>query len=145
VENHNGAAAPRERAESADRHLAIVRAAYEKATGNRWKKSDSDAYAENALRKLPAETIVSAVEAVAQRTPVKINSFKYFVQELIALPDPGNRAWRKKQLEKIVRRIQENAVGRSDYSTGDFVEDVKRACAREAVPFDNDIFNELAG
>jgi GTP cyclohydrolase FolE2 len=43
-----------------------------------------------------------------------------------------------------VRRIRDNAIGRDDYSTSDFVEDVKRACAREAVPFDNDIFNELA-
>jgi hypothetical protein len=145
VENHSHAAAPRERAESADRHLALVRAAYERATGNRWKKSDSDAYEENGLKKLPAETIISAVEAVVQRTPVKINSFRYFVQELVALPDPGNRAWRKKQLEKIIRRIQENAVGRADYSAGDFVEDVKRTCAREAIPFDNDILNELAG
>ena len=145
VENHSRAAAPRERPESADRHFALVRAAYEKATGNRWKKSDSDAYEENGLKKLPAETIISAIEAVAQRTPAKINSFRYFVQELVTLPDPGNRAWRKKQLEKIVRRIQENAVGRADYSTGDFVEDVKRACARESIPFDNDIFNELGG
>jgi hypothetical protein len=31
----------------------------------------------------------------------------------------------------------------ANYSPGDFLEDVKRACAREAVPFDNDIFNEL--
>jgi hypothetical protein len=145
VENHNRAAAPRESPESAVQHLTLVRAAYEKATGNRWKKSDSEAYAENGLKKLPAETIISAVEAVVQRTPVKINSFRYFVQELVALPDPGNRAWRKKQLRQIVRRIRENAVGRADYSLGDFVEDVKRACAREAVPFDNDIFNELAG
>jgi GTP cyclohydrolase FolE2 len=127
----------------ANRHFASVRAAYEKTTGNRWKKSDSDAYEQNGLTKLPAETIISAVEAVAQRSPVKINSFRYFVQELMALPDPGNRAWRKKQLEKIVRRVQDNAVGRADDSASDFVEDVKRACAREAVPFDNDIFNEL--
>ena len=62
----------------------------------------------------------------------------------MGLPDPGNRAWRKKQLEKIVRRIQENSVGRANYSPGDFVEDVKRARAREAVPFDDDVFNELA-
>ncbi len=55
-----------------------------------------------------------------------------------------NRAWHKKQFEKLVRRIQENSVGRADYSTGDFIEDVKSACAREAVTFDNDIFNELA-
>jgi hypothetical protein len=143
VENHNRAAVPRERRESAAEHLAVVRATYEKVTGNRWKKSDSDAYEENGLRKLPAETITSAVEAVAWRTPVKINSFRYFVQELVALADPGNRAWRKQQLEKIVRRVQENAVGRADYSVGDVVEDVKRACAREAIPFDNDVFNEL--
>ena len=63
----------------------------------------------------------------------------------MARPDPVNRAWRKKQLERIVRRIRENAVGRVEYSHGDFAEDVKRACARETVPFDNDIFNELAG
>jgi hypothetical protein len=145
VENHNRAAAPREKPDSTDRHFSLVRAAYEKVTGNRWKKSDSEAYEANGLRKLPAETIVSAIEAVAQRTPVKINSFKYFVQELVAFPDPANRAWRKKQLEKIIRRIQENAVGRTDYSLGDLVEDVKRACARETVPFDDDLFNELAG
>ena len=145
MENHSGAAAPREKPESADRHFVLVRAAYEKVTSNRWKKSDSEAYEENGLRKLPAGTIISAIEAVAQRTPAKINSFRYFVQELVTLPDPGNRTWRKKQLEKIVRRVQENAVGRAGYLTGDFVEDVKRACARESITFDNDIFNELAG
>jgi hypothetical protein len=46
VENHNRAAVPRERRESAARHFSLVRAAYEKATGNRWKKSDSDVYEE---------------------------------------------------------------------------------------------------
>ncbi len=38
-----------------------------------------------------------------------------------------------------------NAVGRADYSTSDFVENVKYAYVREAVPFDYDIFNELVG
>jgi hypothetical protein len=42
VENHSLAAAPREKPENADRHFVLVRAAYEKATGNRWKKSDSE-------------------------------------------------------------------------------------------------------
>ncbi|MBM3790761.1 MAG: hypothetical protein FJW35_10505 [Acidobacteria bacterium] len=143
VENHSRAAAQREKSESASRHFVLVRDAYEKATGNRWKKSDSEAYEANGLRKLPAETIISAIEAVAQRTPAKINSFRYFVQELVSLPEPGNRAWRKKQLEKTVRGVRDSSVGRADYSPGDFVEDVKRACARDAVPFDNDIFNEV--
>ena len=84
------------------------------------------------------------MEVVAQRTPAKINSLRYFLKEILALPNPRNRAWHKKQLEKIVRRVRDNSVGRTDYSTSDFVEDVKRACSREAIPFDNDIFNELA-
>ncbi len=53
-------------------------------------------------------------------------------------------AWRKKQLDKIVRTIRDNSVGRAYYSTTDFIKDVKCACAREAILFDNDIFSELA-
>ena len=145
VANHSRAAAPRERQESADQHFALVRAAYERATGNRWSKSDSEAYQKNGLKTVPAEKIISALEVVTQRTPARINSFRYFVRELVGIPDPRNRAWQKMQLEKIVRRIQDSAVGRADYAKGDFVEDVKRACAREAVPFDNDLFSELTG
>ena len=48
-----------------------------------------------------------------------------------------------KQLEKIVRRIRDSAVGRRNYSGIDLIEDVKCACAREGVIFDNDLFNEL--
>ncbi len=33
--------------------------------------------------------------------------------------------------------------GLAGYSTGDFIEDDKRACARETITFDNDIFNDL--
>jgi hypothetical protein len=144
-QNHSWAAAPREREETADQHFARIRAAYEKATGNRWNKSDSEAYAANGLKKVPADKIISALEAVARRTPARINSFRYFVKEIAVIPDPRNRAWRKKQLEKIIRRIQDGSIGRADYSEGDFIEDVKYACARESVPFDNDLFNELAG
>jgi hypothetical protein len=92
---------------------------------------------------LPAAKIVSVIEAVARRTPTKINSFKYFVKEITVQPDPRNRAWQKKRLEKIVHRIRENSVGAADFSAADLVEDVKCACAREGVPFENDLFNEL--
>jgi hypothetical protein len=143
VENHSRAAAPPERGENSEEHLALVRTAYERATGNKWNKSDFEAYDQNGLRAMPAEKIVSAMVAVASRTPAKINSFRYFVRALARADNPRSRAWRKKQLEKVVRRISENAVGRADYSTSDFTEDVKRACARESVPFDNDILNEL--
>src|SRR5207247_6136321 len=114
--------------ENADRHFALVRAAYEKATGNRWSQSDSEAYNENGIHKLPAAKIVSAMEAVAGRTSAKIRSFNYFVKEIVSLQEPRNRAWQKKRLEKIVRRIRDSSVGRTDYSQIDFVEDVKCAC-----------------
>src|SRR4030095_9406403 len=107
VENHRRAAAPRERQDTAEGDFALVRAAYEKATGNRWNKSDSEAYNENGIKKVPVLKIISAIEAVTQRTPAKINSFNYFVKEIVAIPEPRNRAWRKKRLEKIVRRIRD--------------------------------------
>lgn len=145
VENHSSAAAPRESQEGVDQHLALVQATYERATGNRWNKSDSKTYTENGLRRVPAGKIISVIEAVTQRTPAKVNSLAYFVKEILALTAPRNRAWQKKQLEKIVRRTRDNSIGRAHYSTGDFVEDVKHACAREAVNFDNDLFCEIAG
>ncbi len=97
------------------------------------------------MKNMPAETVISTLKAVVSRTPARINSFRYFIREILAQCDPRNSAWHKKQIEKIVRRVRENGIGRADYSTGDFVEDVKLACAREAVRFDNDMFNELAG
>jgi len=143
VENHSRAAAPREKAESVAGHLALVRAAYKKATGNRWNKSDTEAYAENGLQGIPAEKIISVLEMVSQRTPAKVNSLAYFVREILALQMPRNRAWQKKRLRDIVQRIRDNSVGRANYSISDFIEHVKCACARDSVPFDNDIFNEL--
>jgi hypothetical protein len=83
------------------------------------------------------------LETVARRTPTKINSFKYFIKEITAQPDPRNRAWQKKRLEKIVHKIRDISVGRGGYSMADFVEDVKCNCAREGIAFDNDVFNEL--
>jgi hypothetical protein len=61
-----------------------------------------------------------------------------------AIHDPRNRAWRKKKLERIVRRIRDRYVG-TGCSAIDFLEDVKCACAQEDVEFDNDLYNELVG
>ena len=142
VENHTCAAAPREK-ETTEHDFLLVREAYEKATGNRWNQSDSEAYEQNKIVDVPAAKTVSVLDAVVRRTPTKINSFKYFVKEITAQPDPRNRAWQKKRLEKIVHKIRDISVGRSGYSMSDFVEDVKCCCAREGIAFDNDAFNEL--
>jgi hypothetical protein len=42
-----------------------------------------------------------------------------------------------------VDRIRYLHLGAHNYTAIDFIEDVKIACAREGVPFDNDLFNEL--
>jgi hypothetical protein len=142
VENHTCAAAPREK-EAAENNFLLVREAYEKATGNRWNQSDSEAYEQNSIANVPPDKVISIVETVVRRTPTKINSFKYFVKEITAQPDPRNRAWQKKRLERIVHKIRDISVGRSGYLMADFVEDVKCNCAREGVVFENDLFNEL--
>ncbi len=144
-ENHSPAAAPRERETIPDDDLDRVRSAYERTTGNRWNRSDTDAFLQNRLHQVPVEKIIATLESVAQRTPTKVNSFNYFVREIVASPDTRSRAWRKKQLERIIRRVRDNATGLASYTGPDFLEDVKCACARERVPFDNDLFNELAG
>jgi hypothetical protein len=55
VENHSAVAAPRERQTGVERDFDLVRTAYQKATGNRWNNSDTSAYEENGLEKMPAE------------------------------------------------------------------------------------------
>ena len=57
------AAVPRERQANSDRDFALVCAAYEKATGNRWNKSDSEAYNENGIERVPVDKVISALEA----------------------------------------------------------------------------------
>ena len=142
VENHKG-----EKAQQSfnNQHFESVQAAYMRITGNNWNQADSESYEQNAIGKIPVEKVVSVMENVARRTAAKINSFRYFVKEILAAPDPRSRAWQKKQLERIARRVRDNAVGRANYSGVDFVEDVKCACAREGVRFDNDLFNQWIG
>jgi hypothetical protein len=94
---------------------------------------------------VPASKIISVLDAVTRRTPTKINSFRYFVKEILTVPDGRNRAWQKKQLEKIIVRIRDCSIGHSEYSSVDFLEDAKCACAREGVVFRDDIYNELVG
>ena len=105
---------------------------------------DTEAYLANRLNEIPASKIMSVLETVPGRTPTKINSFNYFVREITSVPDPRNRAWRKKKLERIVGRIRDSTSAPC-YSAIDFLEDVKCACAHEDVEFDDDLYNQLVG
>jgi hypothetical protein len=82
---------------------------------------------------MPADKIIAVLQAVTRRTPFKINSFKYFLKEIQAKPDPRNRAWQKRQLAQIVSRIRDNTVGSAEYTGSDFLKNVKLACARQGI------------
>jgi hypothetical protein len=87
--------------------------------------------------------VKAVVQAVFQRADSRINSFSYFVKEIIASTEKGTVAGRKKKLASILHRVRESHVGSAQYSISDLVFDVKAACAREGVIFDNDLFNQL--
>ena len=126
-------------------HLRKVKEIYTQLTGNAWTAADTRAYRENGIEQYGLEHVEAVMAAVAERAPERINSFAYFVREIAAAARPESRGARKRRLERIVRRVQQLHVGAANYGLADLVEDVKRACAREGVPFDTDLFNEIIG
>jgi hypothetical protein len=90
VENHKAAPASTEKHYTSP-HFDSVRDAYSRITGNNWNQSDSDNYHE----KVPVEKAIVAMEMVAHRTPVKVNSFRYFVKAILTAPDPVTAPGRK--------------------------------------------------
>jgi hypothetical protein len=92
---------------------------------------------------VPVSTAIEIMEGVKQRCGTRINSFNYFVKEIVKGADPGNRQFQRRALAKIVKRVRDLHVGAHNYGIADFVFDVKEACVREGVIFDNDMFNSL--
>ena len=124
-------------------HLQEVKAAYYQITGNPWLPSDTESYTENAIHSIAASKAIATMEAVKLRSSTRINSFNYFVKEILSASDAGNRQFQKRSLARIVKRVRNSHVGAHNYGIADFVYDVKEACTREGVVFDNDLFNSL--
>jgi DNA-binding Lrp family transcriptional regulator len=123
-------------------HFQEIRALYGRITGNSWLESDTQAYREHRICQIPLGTVKAVMVAVKERSGSRINSFNYFVKEILGTNDPMNRQQQKRALARIVKRVRELRVGAND-SIVDFVDNVKRACTREGVVFDNDLFNSL--
>jgi hypothetical protein len=83
------------------------------------------------------------MQAVKQRSLTRINSFNYFVKEILDTTTPRNLQQQTQTLTEIIKRVRDLHVGANRYTIADFVFDVKRACAREGVLFDNDLFNSI--
>ena len=124
-------------------HLEEIRNAYSRITGNPWVTSDSQSYEQNGIRTVPALKVLAVMQAVKQRSLTRINSFNYFVKEILDTTTPRNLQQQSQALAEIIERVRELHVGANHYTIADFVLDVKRACAREGVLFDNDLFNSI--
>ena len=113
-------------------------------TRNPWLEADTTVYLENGIQQILLDQVKSVLLAVAERAGSRINSFSYFVKEILATKDSKTLGGaRKKALAAIVKTVRENHVGAVNYGMPDFVYDVKAGCARDGVVFDNDLFNAV--
>jgi hypothetical protein len=124
-------------------HLAQTITAYTTVTKNPWLQTDMVSYLQHHIDQLPIEKVKTVIQTVFERAECRINSFAYFVKEILAINDQRTLGGRRKALAGIIRRVRENHMGLSSYGMADLVFDVKSACAREGVMFDHDLFNEL--
>ena len=124
-------------------HLKEIQNAYSQITGNPWVNSDSQSYQQNGIGKIPLPKVLGVMQAVKQRSLTRINSFNYFVKEILDTTSPRNHMCQSQSLAEIIKRVRDLHVGANRYTIADFVFDVKRACAREGVLFDNALFNSI--
>jgi DNA-binding Lrp family transcriptional regulator len=124
-------------------HLKEIKNTYSELTGNPWLHSDTEAYTQNPIATVPITRAIEIMQGVKQRCGGRINSFNYFVKEIVKGSDPGNRQFQRRALAKIMKRVRDLHMGAHNYGIADLVYDVKEACVREGVIFDNDMFNSL--
>jgi hypothetical protein len=124
-------------------HLTQTVTAYTSVTRNPWLQTDTVSYLQHHVDQVPIEKVKIVIQTVFERAECRINSFAYFVKEILATNDLRTLGGRRKALAGIIRRVRENHMGLASYAMADLVFDVKSACAREGVMFDNDQFNEL--
>ena len=125
------------------RQLAEIISTYTQVTKNPWLETDTAVYLENGIQQISLDQVKSVLLAVAGRAGSRINSFAYFIKEILATKDLKTIGARRKALAAIVKTVRENHVGLTNYGISDFVYDVKAACARSGVVFDNDLFNAV--
>jgi helix-turn-helix protein len=124
-------------------HLGQTATSYTTITKNPWLQTDTDSYFQYRVDQIPIEKVTAVIQAVFQRAESRINSFSYFVKEIVASMEKRTAGGRRRKLAAILHRVRENHIGSAQCSISDLVFDVKTACAREGVVFDNDLFNQL--
>jgi len=121
-------------------HQSEVMRIYQTKTGNSWTKTDDKAYQQ--ISHVPLEQIEATVQAVRERAKDQPRSLNYFVQEILAAGQGsrGRTRGNRHALERVMAEVQKSFVGggREEY-----IDAVRRSCARQGVLFDIDLFNEI--
>ena len=117
---------------------------YEELTGNQATAADGAAYRK--ISHLDLETIEAHMRQVYERSLEPIGSFAYFTKGVLKATEENQRtrAAQKRSLERIISRIRQNRTG-ARATLADLIEDIKRACARDNVAYNNDLVNEILG
>lgn len=125
-----------------DPHQSETMKIYQDLTGNIWTKSDSTNYVK--IKHLSVEQISVLIRDTLTKAHQKPNSLAYFIKahQNPTTINPTQRSANKQKLNAIVKTLQELNVGRS-YKIADLLEDTKRVCVRDGLPFDNELFNEI--
>jgi hypothetical protein len=127
-------------------HLKAVTTIYEKITGNSWKATDLKSYQQ--IKHVSVEQIEQGIRRAAERAKSHPGSLAFFTKEILtpSLGQPKATERQRAQLKRIVDEVSKNKVGAgSEYTEEHFRRDVERACNREGVIFDLDLYMKIIG
>jgi uncharacterized protein YjbI with pentapeptide repeats/ribosomal protein L20 len=127
-----------------DHHEKQVMMTYQELTGNRPTLADLSSYRK--ISYLGADEILANMQQIYDRSSEPIGSFAYFAKALVKASQEQyrNRNTQKRNLEKIIERIRQSRIG-GRASVSDLIEEIKRACVRDNVNYNNDLVNEILG
>jgi len=78
--------------------LAQTITAYTTVTRNPWLQSDTVSYLQHDIDRVSIEKLKNVIQTVSERAESRINSFAYFVKEILTVNDPRSQAGKRKAL-----------------------------------------------
>jgi len=127
-------------------HQMAVMTIYQQITNNNWTKVDQKAYEQ--IKNIPPEQIEQGIRRAFERAASRPGSLAYFIKEILNPSLGQSKATERQrgQMRRIIEQIRETHIGAgSEYRPEQFRQDVERACCREGLIFDLDLFLEIVG
>jgi hypothetical protein len=127
-----------------DDHQSKTMRIYQEVTRNSWTKADRETYQE--ISEVPIQAIEQGIRLAANRAKTTPNSLAYFKAEILRQVTPQqSRSQQKQAIKEIVDRYRNLKAGSRTYTIADLCANVKEACLKEGVAFNDDLFSEIIG